>query len=74
MHGGTFGPSGWTTTSGDDYIVIPLPPGVDASRGWYSFRVQPIERSLRPGECDQFDISYLGTWPIDQREGDTNNP
>lgn len=44
--GGSFGPDGWTTTTRDDLILIPLPAGVDASTGTLAITVSNFEWEL----------------------------
>jgi hypothetical protein len=46
IQGGSFGPEGWTTTSRDDIIVIPLPPGTGAARGDLEFSAANFEWDL----------------------------
>ena len=44
--GGTFGSDGWTTTSRDDIIAIPLPPAIGAAHGRLEFSVKNFEWDL----------------------------
>ena len=44
--GGTFSTSGWTTTGRGDIIIVPLPAGIDASRGRLTFSVSGFEWDL----------------------------
>ena len=47
VQGGTFGAEGWTTTSREDLIVVPLPAGLEAQEGaaWISFKNPEVDLS-----------------------------
>ena len=57
--GGTFSAQGWTTTESGDRIVIPLPAGIDATRGTLSIEVDGIGLGQPTGFFESYQLTSL---------------
>ena len=57
--GGSFGATGWTTTSRDDLILVPLPVGLDTSEGTLTFSVRGFEWNVTPDTWEQWALLGL---------------
>lgn len=57
--GGAFSAQGWTTTGSGDRIVIPLPAGIDATRGTLSIEVDGIGLGQPTGFFESYQLTSL---------------
>lgn len=59
VSGGTFAANGWTTTDSGDIVSIPLPAGIDASRGTMSVTIENFELGSASGFFTNYHLMSL---------------
>lgn len=71
ISGGTFGPSGWTTTARSNIIVVPLPAGLDTQQGQMVFSVQSFEWNVTTQYWEQWALVGLDSFGPPLGQGST---